>query len=57
MDESDEVEDDYLVDHSIVLYLINPDGEFVEFFPQRVLVSDIVDGIEKFQKEYKKAKK
>ena len=57
VDEDEEAEDDYLVDHSIVLYLINPEGEFVEFYPQRVLVADIVEGIEKFQKEYKKSKK
>eukprot|EP01041_Mallomonas_annulata_P006113 gene6113-12380_t len=37
--------DDYLVDHSIVLYLCGPTGEFVEFFTQRTLVNDIVDKI------------
>lgn len=25
-------EDDYLVDHSIIMYLIDPNGEFVKFF-------------------------
>ena len=25
-------EEDYLVDHSIIMYLINPDGEFVTFY-------------------------
>ena len=33
-DEHEEDEDDYLVDHSIVMYLINPEGEFEEFFTQ-----------------------
>ena len=25
-------EDDYLVDHSIIMYLIDPNGDFVKFF-------------------------
>jgi protein SCO1/2 len=25
-------EDDYLVDHSIILYFMDPNGEFVEFY-------------------------
>ena len=42
----DEDEDgDYLVDHSIVLYLISPDGEFLDFFTQKMQVIDIVNKI------------
>ena len=26
--------DDYLIDHSIVLYLVGPDGKFLDFFTQ-----------------------
>jgi len=47
---ADEVEDDdedYLVDHSIVLYLVDPEGEFQEFYTQKMEVSDIVDRITK----------
>ena len=47
---ADEVEDDdeeYLVDHSIVLYLMSPEGDFLEFFTQRMEVVDIVDKIVK----------
>ena len=51
--EKDE-EDDYLVDHSIVLYLVAPNGEFLEFFTQKVPVNDIVDKIEKITKSWKK---
>lgn len=29
---ADDTGDDYLVDHSIITYLINPDGDFVTFF-------------------------
>ena len=34
--------EDYLVDHSIVLYLIGPDGEFLDVFTQRSSVEDCV---------------
>ena len=30
----DEDDDDYLIDHSIVLYLVGPDGKFLDFFTQ-----------------------
>lgn len=42
----DEDEDgDYLVDHSIVLYLVSPEGEFLDFYTQRMQVTDIVQKI------------
>ena len=41
-----------MVDHSIVLYLVNPDGEFVDFFTQRMEDKEIVEKIEKYVKEY-----
>lgn len=50
--ENENDEDDYLVDHSIVLYLVNPDGEFVDFFTQRMEDKEIVEKIEKYVKEY-----
>lgn len=43
-----ENQEEYLVDHSIVLYLVSPDGEFVDFFTQRMEVPDIVAKIEKY---------
>lgn len=30
----DEDDDDYVVDHSIVMYFLGEDGEFIDFFPQ-----------------------
>jgi protein SCO1/2 len=42
-----EGEDDYLVDHSIVMYLMGPDGEFVDFFTQFATASEIADKIER----------
>ncbi|EIN04375.1 SCO1 protein [Punctularia strigosozonata HHB-11173 SS5] len=41
--------DDYLVDHSIFIYLMDPDGQFVEAFGQSTTVDDIV---KKFEKEF-----
>merc|ERR1712086_57265 len=41
-DEHEEDEDEYLVDHSIVMYLINPEGEFEEFFTQSAESEEVV---------------
>lgn len=42
VDKSDEAGDeDYLVDHSIVIYLLGPDGEFVTFFTQMMCVERV----------------
>mmetsp|Transcript_40481 Transcript_40481/g.41299 ORF Transcript_40481/g.41299 Transcript_40481/m.41299 type:complete len:251 (-) Transcript_40481:16-768(-) len=48
--DDDTDDDDYLVDHSIVLYFCGPDGQFLDFFTQKALVPDIVDRISKFIK-------
>ena len=49
-------EEDYLVDHSIVLYLISPENEFIEFYTQRLLVNEIVDKIDIQMKKYYESK-
>ena len=36
---------DYLVDHSIVMYFVSPEGEFLEFFTQIAEVDEIVERI------------
>ncbi|GAB5031572.1 sco1 family protein [Nannochloropsis oceanica] len=41
----EEDEENYLVDHSIVLYLIGPDGSFLDFFTQSMQPTDIVNRI------------
>lgn len=50
-EDSEELE--YLVDHSIVLYLMSPEGEFVDFFTQRTTVGDVVSKIENYVTEYR----
>lgn len=54
VDENDDNDEDYLVDHSIVMYLLSPTGEFLEFYTQRSTVTDIVASIEKNMKDNKK---
>jgi len=45
-EEDEEEEDwDYLVDHSIVMYFLSPEGEFLEFFTQIAEVDEIVERI------------
>lgn len=36
-----ETSDDYLIDHSIVLYLCGPDGKFLDFFTQSTNARDV----------------
>ena len=45
-------EEDYLVDHSIVLYLVDKEGQFVDFFTQRAQINDVVEKIEAHMKTY-----
>jgi protein SCO1 len=43
--ENEDDDEDYLVDHSIVFYLLDDKGEFQDFFTQRMQVGDIVTKI------------
>jgi len=43
---------DYLVDHSIFVYLMDPEGEFVEAFGQAVKAEEIVERVEKEVKNW-----
>ncbi|XP_043697967.1 protein SCO1 homolog 1, mitochondrial-like isoform X2 [Telopea speciosissima] len=45
---------DYLVDHSIIMYLMGPDMEFVKFFGKNYDVDQLTEGVIKEIKEYKK---
>lgn len=41
----EEDDDDYVVDHSIVMYLMGPDGELIDFFPQLTEAPEMRDRI------------
>ncbi|KAF3449128.1 hypothetical protein FNV43_RR09855 [Rhamnella rubrinervis] len=49
-----EEDSDYLVDHSIVMYLMGPDMQFVKFFGKNNDADSLADGIIKEIKSYKK---
>ncbi|KAF2306409.1 hypothetical protein GH714_017714 [Hevea brasiliensis] len=51
-----EEDSDYLVDHSIVMYLMDPRMEFVKFFGKNNDVESLADGIIKEIKQYKSKK-
>jgi protein SCO1/2 len=45
--------DDYLVDHSIYFYLLDPDGAFVEAFGKDVEAAAVAEKVEGFLEEWK----
>ncbi|KAH9310184.1 hypothetical protein KI387_038095 [Taxus chinensis] len=51
---TEEEEEDYLVDHSIIMYLMDPDMEFVKFFGKNYDVDALTEGVIKEIKGYKK---
>lgn len=48
--------DDYIVDHSIYFYLMNPEGEFVDAFGKDRSAEDVVarfeEAVQDFEKQY-----
>jgi protein SCO1 len=44
--------DDYLVDHSIFIYLMDPEGQFVEAFGQAKTTEEVIAKIEEEVREW-----
>uniref|UniRef100_A0A7N0T6K9 Thioredoxin domain-containing protein n=1 Tax=Kalanchoe fedtschenkoi TaxID=63787 RepID=A0A7N0T6K9_KALFE len=53
---TNEEDDDYLVDHSIIMYLMGPDMDFVKFYGKNNDVDALTDGIINEIKKYKPQK-
>lgn len=50
-------EDDYLVDHTIITYLVNPRGEFVDYYGKNRNAEEMVAGIANHMIAYNRSKK
>ncbi|XP_059146380.1 protein SCO1 homolog, mitochondrial-like [Physella acuta] len=50
-------DNDYIVDHTIITYLINPKGEFVNYFDRSVKAENIIKTVTEHIKKYNELEK
>ncbi|KAK9805831.1 hypothetical protein WJX73_005158 [Symbiochloris irregularis] len=49
---TDDSPEDYLIDHSIIMYLLNPKGEFVTFYGKNYTAETLADSVKGFVKNW-----
>lgn len=46
-------QNDYIVDHTIITYLINPEGQLVDYYGQTKTAEDVTNGVLKSMEKYR----
>ncbi|KAI9363698.1 SCO1/SenC-domain-containing protein [Pilaira anomala] len=46
------IDDDYLVDHSIFFYLMDPEGQFVDCYPRDTTADDVLHSFKNYMQDY-----